>query len=168
MEFGKGVSIVVPTYNEAANVGPLIDRCRAAMAPEVPSCPLEFVIVDDNSPDGTGRLCQELAKGCPDMRVFIFKFGSQCLDRRLAKHAEGIADNAGHKGALVTQLSCQCWGCRSIADPAQSQGSTGAHIGIGIVQSTLQERRATISPGLCQGPRRPPADLRIFMVQKDH
>ena len=47
--------IVVPTYNEAANLGPLVRGVRES-APEA-----RILVVDDNSPDGTGRLADELA-----------------------------------------------------------------------------------------------------------
>jgi len=47
--------IVVPTYNEAANVERLIPAVLAA-APEV-----HVLVVDDNSPDGTGAIADALA-----------------------------------------------------------------------------------------------------------
>lgn len=45
-----GVSVVVPTYNEAANVVPLVERCLVALEEYA----AEVVVVDDDSPDGTG------------------------------------------------------------------------------------------------------------------
>lgn len=55
--------MIVPTYNEAARLtelaDALFDAARAA------SIHLELVIVDDNSPDGTGVLADELAKTRP-------------------------------------------------------------------------------------------------------
>ena len=59
--------IVLPTYNEAENVGPLV----RAVLPELASAGVEphVLVVDDNSPDGTGRLADELAS--EDSRVEV-------------------------------------------------------------------------------------------------
>jgi len=50
------VLVVVPTYNERDNVDVIARRLRAA----VPDAHL--LVVDDNSPDGTGKLADELAE----------------------------------------------------------------------------------------------------------
>ena len=47
--------MVVPTYNEAANLAWIVGRLRAAQ-PEV-----DVLVVDDGSPDGTGRIADGLA-----------------------------------------------------------------------------------------------------------
>jgi len=47
--------VIIPTYNEAENIGPIVSRVRAAV-PEA-----DILIADDNSPDGTGKLAAELA-----------------------------------------------------------------------------------------------------------
>jgi dolichol-phosphate mannosyltransferase len=47
--------VIVPTYNERENLHPLVDRVLALPAA------VDLLIVDDNSPDGTGRLADELA-----------------------------------------------------------------------------------------------------------
>jgi dolichol-phosphate mannosyltransferase len=57
------VLVVVPTYNEAENLGPIIDRLRAS----VPDA--DALVVDDGSPDGTGRLADELAAADPRVHV---------------------------------------------------------------------------------------------------
>lgn len=51
---GRGV-MVIPTYNEATNLPWVVRRLRRAQ-PD-----LDVLVVDDNSPDGTGRLADELA-----------------------------------------------------------------------------------------------------------
>ncbi|MBI1879283.1 MAG: polyprenol monophosphomannose synthase [Chloroflexi bacterium] len=54
------ISIILPTYNEAGNIEPLIDRTLAALG-NTPGG-VEVVVVDDDSPDGTWRLVAEKAK----------------------------------------------------------------------------------------------------------
>jgi dolichol-phosphate mannosyltransferase len=54
---------VVPTYNERENIAPLV----AAVLEQGEM--FEVLVVDDNSPDGTGRLADELAAGSPRVRV---------------------------------------------------------------------------------------------------
>jgi dolichol-phosphate mannosyltransferase len=54
------LSIVVPTYNERDRLAALVDAIFTAYAQE--GVAGELVIVDDNSPDGTGALADELAK----------------------------------------------------------------------------------------------------------
>lgn len=49
------VTVVVPTYNERENL--------ADLATEVTAHGYRLLVVDDNSPDGTGRLADELAAG---------------------------------------------------------------------------------------------------------
>jgi len=55
------ISVVVPTYNEAATIPKLADRLARAMGPR----PWELVVVDDGSPDGTADVAQALAPAVP-------------------------------------------------------------------------------------------------------
>lgn len=61
------VSLVVPTYNERDNIGSLIKRSAAAL--ETLALPFEIIVVDDNSPDGTWRLAEEMRVEYPMVRV---------------------------------------------------------------------------------------------------
>lgn len=54
--------VVVPTYNERANIDELVARTL-----QVPG--IDLLVVDDGSPDGTGERADELAAGEPRMRV---------------------------------------------------------------------------------------------------
>jgi dolichol-phosphate mannosyltransferase len=51
------VSVVVPTYNERANIRPLAARVFATLSP----AHSELLIVDDDSPDGTAAECDATA-----------------------------------------------------------------------------------------------------------
>ncbi len=57
------VAVVVPTYNERDNLEPIVGRIRAA----VPDA--HVLIVDDNSPDGTGEIADKLAASDPNVHV---------------------------------------------------------------------------------------------------
>ncbi len=59
----SGPWVVLPTYNEAENLGPI----AAAILAALPDATL--LVVDDNSPDGTGRLADDLAAAEPRIRV---------------------------------------------------------------------------------------------------
>jgi dolichol-phosphate mannosyltransferase len=74
------VAIVVPTYNESLNLPLLAPRVFAAQ-PEA-----ELIIVDDNSPDGTGDVAEGLAREHP---------GKVHVVHRRAKSGRGGAVLAG-------------------------------------------------------------------------
>jgi len=54
------LSMVVPTYNERDRLAELTDALFTAA--DAAGLDLELIVVDDNSPDGTGQLADELAK----------------------------------------------------------------------------------------------------------
>jgi dolichol-phosphate mannosyltransferase len=60
---GTGAWIVLPTYNEADNL-PGISRAILEVLPGA-----TLLVVDDNSPDGTGRIADELASAEPRIQV---------------------------------------------------------------------------------------------------
>ena len=82
---GDGALICIPTYNEAENL-PLI---VAAVLEQVPGA--HVLVIDDNSPDGTGTLADGLHEADPD-RVHVL--------HRIAKDGLGRAYMAGFAWAL--------------------------------------------------------------------
>lgn len=57
------VVVVIPTYNEAENIAWIVTRVRRVL-PQA-----DVLVVDDGSPDGTGRIADELAAADPQVRV---------------------------------------------------------------------------------------------------
>jgi len=82
-ELGR-VVMVMPTYNEADNLAWIVGRLREAQ-PGV-----DVLVVDDGSPDGTGRIADELAAADPQVKVL----------HRSQKAGLGAAYRAGFRVAL--------------------------------------------------------------------
>jgi dolichol-phosphate mannosyltransferase len=57
------VAVLIPTYNERDNLPTIVRRVRAS-APDV-----DVIVLDDNSPDGTGQVADELAANDEHVRV---------------------------------------------------------------------------------------------------
>jgi dolichol-phosphate mannosyltransferase len=76
--------MVVPTYNEVDNLAWIVGRLRRAL-PDV-----DVLVVDDGSPDGTGRVADDLAAS--DARVSVV--------HRSAKEGLGAAYLEGFRAAL--------------------------------------------------------------------
>jgi len=59
------LSIVVPTYNEAENIPTLVERVQSTLS----DIDFEMIIVDDDSPDGTALIAQNLMEQYSFLRV---------------------------------------------------------------------------------------------------
>jgi dolichol-phosphate mannosyltransferase len=85
------VSIVVPTFNERANVPLLVERLSRLLA----ACDWEVVFVDDNSPDGTAAAARAIGEA--DNRVRCIRrigrrgLAGACLEGMLASQARYVA-----------------------------------------------------------------------------
>jgi dolichol-phosphate mannosyltransferase len=77
--------VVIPTYNEADNIQPLLQEILALNVPD-----LTALVVDDNSPDGTGQLADRLARNNDRIKVL----------HRTEARGRGLAGIAGFKFAL--------------------------------------------------------------------
>jgi dolichol-phosphate mannosyltransferase len=84
----SGTWLVLPTYNEADNIGPIVEASLAAL--EQTGDEHHVLIVDDNSPDGTGHIADDLA--ARDDRVAVL--------HRPGKQGLGRAYIAGFQSAL--------------------------------------------------------------------
>jgi dolichol-phosphate mannosyltransferase len=97
------VCTVLPTYNERANIGPLIEGILAhAITPHL------VLVVDDNSPDGTGEVVEEMAAryNTPEMtRVLLLR---RVSEKGLTSAIQAGIDAAihTHHAAIVTWMDC--------------------------------------------------------------
>lgn len=84
-DLGVGrILVVVPTYNEADNIRLIYQRLRDALTD------VELLVADDNSPDGTGAIADEIAAADPLVHVL----------HREGKAGLGAAYVAGFRWAL--------------------------------------------------------------------
>lgn len=90
------VVVVIPTYNEAENVAPFVERVFSVL-PDA-----HILIVDDNSPDGTAAIVVDLQKRMPQLHLL----------RRARKLGLGSAYVAGfarvlpEKFDVIFQMDC--------------------------------------------------------------
>jgi len=76
---------VLPTYNEAGTIAEVIERSLAS-TPDV-----DLLVVDDNSPDGTGAIAEGIAAGESRVRVLHRPGKGGLGPAYLAGFAEGLA-----------------------------------------------------------------------------
>jgi len=86
MAEGTRVWLIIPTYNEAPNVEAIVTAALEELPPE-----RRVLVVDDDSPDGTGAIAQRLADADPDVAVL----------HRSGKEGLGPAYVAGFRTALA-------------------------------------------------------------------
>jgi dolichol-phosphate mannosyltransferase len=84
MDAVRRAVICLPTYDERENLAPIVEAIHAT----VPA--VDVLVIDDDSPDGTGRLADELAARDPRVKVL----------HRAAKQGLGRAYLAGFAWAL--------------------------------------------------------------------
>jgi len=92
--------VIIPTYNESENLERIVERVRSAV-PEA-----HVLVVDDNSPDGTGKQAEALAESDPHVHVL----------HRLGKEGLGAAYLAGFS-----------WGLDSGYDVLVEMDADGSH-----------------------------------------
>lgn len=79
------IYLVIPTYNEKGNIEKLLPQIF-----DLDIAGLNILVVDDNSPDGTGQLVEDLKKAYPSLDIL----------HRKEKQGLGAAYIAGFKEAL--------------------------------------------------------------------
>jgi dolichol-phosphate mannosyltransferase len=87
------LAVIVPTFNERDNVVSLFDLVTKALG----DIPFEFIVVDDNSPDGTAAVVKELARRHSNVRC-IHRIGRRGLSSAVI---EGISASAAPYFAVI-------------------------------------------------------------------
>jgi dolichol-phosphate mannosyltransferase len=88
---GAEITIVLPTYNERANIAPMVERLDRALS----GMRWEVIVVDDNSPDGTAEEVRTI--GARDARVHCLRRvhrrgrASACIEGMLAAQGRFVA-----------------------------------------------------------------------------
>ena len=81
---GVNVTVIIPTYNERENISRLIEKIL-----KLPIA-VDIIVIDDNSPDGTGQMVKEISR----------KFSRVHLLTRKGKRGRGRAGIEGFQYAL--------------------------------------------------------------------
>lgn len=85
--------LVIPTYNEADNIGKMIEYLNTKTFPSLPQkWDMKILVVDGNSPDGTGKIVDEKSK----------KYTNTYLYKETSKDGLGAAYLKGFKYAMET------------------------------------------------------------------
>jgi dolichol-phosphate mannosyltransferase len=90
------IMVVIPTYNEAENLPNMAGELLALGLPG-----LEMLVVDDNSPDGTGPIADNLAERCPDRVHVIHRSGKLGLG---TAYVTGFRYALDHGADLIVQM----------------------------------------------------------------
>lgn len=89
--------VVIPTYNEKSNLDKIVTRILSAHAD------LDILVVDDNSPDGTGQLADELAHAWRGRLSVLHRERKEGLGRAyIAGFSQALA--AGYE--VIVQMDC--------------------------------------------------------------
>jgi len=88
------ISLVIPVYNGARTIGPLVDQAMKIFG----STSFEVVLVNDGSEDDSEKVCAELAVRFPQNVVFVH------LSRNFGEHSAVLAGFDQSRGRYVAVL----------------------------------------------------------------
>jgi len=95
------ITVIIPTYNEAENLPKLFSALFSLPLPD-----LKLLVVDDNSPDGTGQIADQLSAQYPGRISVLHRSGKQGLRTAyLQGFKKAIADGAQAVGQMDADFS---------------------------------------------------------------
>ena len=113
------ISVLLPTFNERENIAELIAAIDAALTE-----PHEIIVVDDNSPDGTWSIVEEITRTNPRVRL-----ERRMTDRGLTNSLRCGIELA--KGDVIVWMDCDFSMPPSVIPQLLSQIAAGADIAVG-------------------------------------
>jgi dolichol-phosphate mannosyltransferase len=113
------VSVVFPTYNEKDNIGPLIDEVLRHTPGGT-----EVIVVDDDSPDGTWKVVEDMQKNRPQLRLL-----HRTAERGLTSALR--AGIAAAKGDVVVWSDCDFSMPPSKVEDLLAEIDHGADVAVG-------------------------------------
>ncbi len=96
----KKLTVVIPTYNEVENLPSMV---VALFDLHLPAISLELLVVDDESPDGTGRLADELADRHAGRMYVMHRTGPRGLGHA---YVDGFRWALNHGADYIVQMDC--------------------------------------------------------------
>ena len=96
--------LILPTYNEAANLEAVVAGARTALGAAAPEG-YRILIVDDSSPDGTGRIADRLAAAHPEVEVLHRPYRAGLGPAYLAGFDRALDAGAGEVCEMDADLS---------------------------------------------------------------
>jgi dolichol-phosphate mannosyltransferase len=167
------LSVIIPVYNEAPNVAPLVARLDAALA----GIAWEAVFVDDDSPDGTAAAARAIAAGDPRVRCLrrVGRRGlaSACVEGILSVAAPFVAVMDGdlqHDETILPALLAAVEGGADIAVGSRHVAGGAAEGGFSAARGALSEAGARLARALLPVPVADPMSgfflLRREMVEE--
>jgi dolichol-phosphate mannosyltransferase len=91
--------LIIPTYNEADNLEPIVRAARVELERAVAGA-YRMLVVDDGSPDGTGQIADRLAAELPELEVLHRPVKNGLGQAYLA----GFAQALGHGAQLLIEM----------------------------------------------------------------
>lgn len=95
------LTVVLPTYNEKENLPRMVGELLALPLPA--EIDLSILVVDDNSPDGTGQLADELATAHPGQLRVLHRQDKEGLGKA---YLAGFQNALAHGTDLIIQMDC--------------------------------------------------------------
>ena len=132
------LSVVIPVYNEAANLPELLRRCRAAL--EGLDAAAELILVDDGSTDASPQMIAAAAQGAPGAPGREIPVIGVLLAANFGQHAAIMAGMEQARGGYVVTLDAD------LQNPPEEIGRLLAELrgGADVVGTIRANRHDTI------------------------